>query len=223
MRARLMSGTVMLTVTAGAVVLWAAPPVKNLAATAAFRSADDDAVKSSPITGAIGNGIFNASVASPADFGTQIILPAYLDDTRECLDATLAKCNPAEQSGMLDLATFQVGIKAVLNNEPDFDDRPGGLTGMACTSSSDALVNYTFYIPNTQGHWGLNANRRYHADHATVVRTSRTTWVVTAVGRAELVSFAHSNIARKSGPSHEGQYILPFQITITASNAPPCG
>jgi hypothetical protein len=38
--------------------------------------------------------------------------------------------------------------------------------------------------------------------------------------RGELVSFGHPNILRKSGPSIEGGYILPFQITITAQNAP---
>ena len=230
MRARSMGLTAMVTVVAGAAVMWAAPPVKNLAATATFRNAGD-AVTSPPITGTISTiGAFGASVASPAESGTQVTLPDYLAppnhpvDTRECaVPGVLAGCNPdPQESGVaLDLEQFQVGVKPILEEADEYQDRPGGLTGMACSgpsSSSPALVNYTLYIRFTEGHWGLNANPRYHADAATVVRTSRTTWVVTAVGRAELIGFGHSGIVRK-GPSHEGQYILPFQITITA-NAP---
>lgn len=233
MRARSMGLTAMLTVAAGAAVLWAAPPVKNLAATAMFRNADGDAVKSSPLIGAINSiGAFTASVASPPDSGTEVTLPDYLappdhpEDTRECaVPGVLAGCNPdGPLSGSVALEKFQVGVKPILGEADEYQDRPGGLTGMACFSSSDALVNYTLYILNSvEGHWGLNANPRYHADAATVVRTSGTTWVVTAVGRAELISFGHSGIARKGkGPSHEGQYILPFQITIFAANAPNC-
>ena len=95
---------------------------------------------------------------------------------------------------------------------------------MDCTGElAYALVHYTFWLPGGDGHWGMNANPRYHADAALVERRNQTTWVVTssavAQPRAELVSFAHSGILRKSGPSHEGQYVLPFSFTITAPGA----
>ena len=94
---------------------------------------------------------------------------------------------------------------------------------MACGGSAYALVHYTFWLPGGDGHWGMNANPRYHADAVWVERIDRMTWVVTSPGevgdRAELVSFAHSAILRKSGPSHEGQYALPFSIMITAPSA----
>jgi hypothetical protein len=70
----------------------------------------------------------------------------------------------------------------------------------------------------------MNANPRYHADAVSVTRSKDgKEWLVTSPGetgdQAELVSFAHSRILRKSGPSHEGQYALPFSITITALSA----
>jgi hypothetical protein len=215
----------MLTVAVGAAALWAAPPVKNLVATATFPEESNAAVQSEPITGSINSiGAFGGTVTSPATFVTQVILPDFDIATRECLTAPLAKCNPEGplQSGVpLALNSFQIGVKAILDNDPDFDDRPGGLTGMACNTPSSALVNYTLYIAGTEGHWGLNANPRYHANAASVTRTGKTTWVVTAVGYAELISFGHSGFARKgAGPSHEGWYTLPFQIEIMVPNAP---
>jgi len=221
MRARLMGSAVILAVVAGAAALLAAPPAKSLVAIATFRNAESDAVTSQmAVTGAISSGVFDATVASPATSGTQVTLPALIPGTRECETAALAGCNPDAQAGTLSLDSSQLRVKPILDNDPDYDDRPGGLTAMPCPSSSSALVNHALYITGTEGHWGLNANPRYHSEPAIVERTSRTTWVVTHDGRrGELVSFSHSNILRKSGPSHEGQYILPFQITLTA-NAP---
>jgi hypothetical protein len=202
--------TVMLTVLAGAVVILAAPPVKSLSASAAFRNEmSGDAVTSeSAITGAINSsGVFDATVALPTTVGLQVTLPALIEGSRECETAALAGCNPLPQAGLLSLDSTQLRVKPILDNDPDYDDLPGGLTGMRCPDgSSSALVNHALYITGTEGHWGLNANPRYEdSEPATVVRMSRTTWVVTHDNRrGELVSFGHPNILRKSGPSIEG-------------------
>lgn len=212
----------------GAAVLLAAPPPKptSLAATAEF--GDGAVTTSSPLGGAISSGIYSVRVTPTSSSPVLWLdLGGYLgDETRECLGATLARCNPdGPLYGVRELDEFDVRVKPLTSNSSDADDLPGGLTGMACggSASAFALVHYTFWLPSGDGHWGMNANPRYHADAAWVERRNRTTWVVTSPGvlggNAELVSFAHSGILRKSGPSHEGQYALPFSIMITAPSA----
>jgi hypothetical protein len=229
MKAVRTGGTVLLAV-AGAAVLLAAPPPKptSLAATATFGGGA--VTTSASLGGAISSGIYSVRVtptgSSPALF---VDLGGFLSGTRECSTATLARCNPDgplnDPPGVvLALDEFDVRVKPLTSDLPEADDLPGGLTGMGCTGElAYALVHYTFWLPGGDGHWGMNANPRYHADAALVERRNRTTWVVTSPGveggRAELVSFAHSAILRKSGPSHEGQYALPFSITITALSA----
>jgi hypothetical protein len=220
---------------AGTAVLWGAPPpkVKSLSATAAFTGAPGDAVTTSaPLAGTISSsGIYGVRV-TPESLAPvlSVDLGGYIDGTRECASATLARCNvdgPLTGDppvGVLELRDFSVGVKPLTSGTPDADDLPGGLTGMACGGSAFALVHFTFWLESGDGHWGMNVNPRYHADTARVDRSEDgTSWLVTSPGvvdgRAELVSFAHSNLLRRSGPSHEGQYVLPFSITITAPDA----
>jgi hypothetical protein len=220
------TGSTVMLALVGAAVLLAAPPPKptSLAATATF-GVGGAVTTSVPLGGAISSGIYSVRVTPTSSSPVLWLdLGGFLDGTRECLDATLARCNPdGPFYGVPELDEFDVRVKPLTSNSPDADDLPGGLTGMACGGSAFALVHYTFYLPSRDGHWGMNANPRYHADAVWVERKNRTTWVVTSPGevgdRAELVSFAHSAILRKSGPSHEGQYALPFSITITALGA----
>jgi hypothetical protein len=225
MKAVRTGSTVMLALV-GAAVLLAAPPPKptSLAAWAEF-GVGGAVTTSLPLGGTISSGIYSMRVtptlSSPV---LQLDLGGFLLGTRECLDATLARCNPdGPLIGVLDLYDFDVRVKPLTSSDPEADDLPGGLTGMACGETAYALVHYTFWLPGGDGHWGMNANPRYHADAVWVERHNKTTWVVTSPGeegdRAELVSFAHSAILRKSGPSHEGQYALPFSITINALSA----
>lgn len=90
-----------------------------------------------------------------------------------------------------------------------------------------ALVHYTAWLPGGDGHWGLNFNPRplYHSTGAEVRRMGNKIWEVEALpatdteNYAELVSFNHSGIRRKAGPSHEGRYSVPFQLTITVDDS----
>jgi hypothetical protein len=229
MKAVRTGSSVMLAVV-GAAVLLAAPPPKpaSLAATAEF-GVGGAATTSAMLGGAISSGIYSVRV-TPTGSSPVLVMDftGFLgDETRECPDATLARCNPdGPPNGVLELDDFDVRVKPLTSNHPDADDLPGGLTGMACGEAAYALVHYTFWLPGGDGHWGMNASPRYHAHAVTVNRSGSSTWVVTspgvlvgAEGVAELVSFAHSAILRKSGPSHEGQYALPFSITIYASKA----
>lgn len=110
---------------------------------------------------------------------------------------------------------------------PTFEDLPGGLFAMACGSASPALVHYTFWLPSRDGHWGLNFNPRAYpsSTEATLVRETSDKWTVQAglANRAELISFAHSRIRGKTGPSREGFYVVPFKLTITATGTLPPG
>jgi len=225
MKALRTGSTVMLALV-GAAVLLAAPPPKptSLAATATF-GVGGAVMTSVSLGGAISSGIYSVRVTpTPSSPVLRLDLGGFLDGTRECLDATLARCNPdGPLYGVPELDEFDVRVKPLTSNSPDADDLPGSLTGMACGASAYALVHYTFWLPGGDGHWGMNANPRYQAGAVWVERQNGTTWVVTRPGevgdRAELVSFAHSAILRKSGPSHEGQYALPFSIMISALSA----
>jgi hypothetical protein len=212
----------------------AAPPPKptSLAARATF-DVGGAVTTSAPLDGAISNGIYSVRVTPTGSSPyLSVDLGGYLGGgTRDCETAMLAHCNPdGPLHGVLALDDFDVRVKPLTSYDSGADDLPGGLTGMAChgTAEAPALVNYTFWLPleGADGHWGMNANPRYQADAVTVNRVDRQHWVVTspgvavgAEGIAELVSFAHSAILRKSGPSHEGQYVLPFSFTITAPGA----
>jgi hypothetical protein len=224
--------TVMLVVV-GAVVLLAGPPPKPMSLVARADFGAGSVTTSGPLGGAISNGIYSVRVtptgSSPA---LAVDLGGFLgDETRECATATLAGCNTdGPLDGVLELNDFDVRVKPLTSSGPEADDLPGGLTGMGCPvpgspvrAPAPALVHFTFWLPGGDGHWGLNASPRYRADAVWVERTSPTTWEVTSPGEngdeAELVSFAHSAILRKSGPSHEGVYALPFSITIYADKA----
>ena len=54
-------------------------------------------------------------------------------------------------SDSLSLDEFNFRVKPLVKVGNDYDDRPGGLTGMPCPSSSDALVNYGFGPVTTRG------------------------------------------------------------------------
>lgn len=151
--------------------------------------------------------------------------PSRID---ECdADGALAGCNPDDRlpllygSSML-LSDAEVNIKVL--HPTTLED--ASLTAMACNAPGLALVHFTAWLPGGEGHWGLNFNRRaYHSTGATITRTGSTTWVVEATtdDYAELVSFGHSNIQRRQGPSHEGRYKVPFRLTIETGTALPTG
>jgi hypothetical protein len=143
--------------------------------------------------------------------------------SNECAaPGALAGCNPGpllpfDGTSAL-FGEAEVNIKVL--NQATLED--ASLTAMACTpdvagTGSLALVHFTFWVPGGEGHWGLNFNSRaYHSTGATIRRVSGTRWVVEATSDqyAELVSFNHSAIQGKKGPSHEGRYTVPFMVTI---------
>ena len=139
----------------------------------------------------------------------------------------LAACNPYPTEELLiGNTTALVPVEIIVRplNETTKEVSAGGLTGMACVAEGQegqlALVSFTTWITGSEGHWGLNFNPRemYHSTGAKVRRTSKTTWeaYATTAQWAELVSFNHSGIRRKAGPSHEGQFVAPFLFEISA-------
>ncbi len=146
----------------------------------------------------------------------------------ECDISTVAGCNPGpllpfDGTSAL-FGDAEVNIK-VLDSTTLAD---GSLTAMPCVADvadtgSLALVHFTFRVPGGEGHWGLNFNKRaYHSTGATIRRVANTRWVVeaTTTQYAELISFNHSAIQGKKGPSHEGRFVVPFQLTIETNGLP---
>lgn len=181
-----------------------------------------------PFTGGSLGASFSMRIEAPGR-AVWLTLPQPLAGSRECdVPGVLASCNPARAEGFLFGNTTALSPIEIIVRPLDAETKEvsaGGLTGMACGVDQLALVSFTTWIDGTEGHWGLNFNPRdmYHSTGATVRRTSKNTWLAFAVGgalptrqHAELVSFNHSGIRRKAGPSHEGQFVAPFSFTITA-------
>jgi hypothetical protein len=111
------------------------------------------------------------------------------------------------------------------------EDLPNGLLGMACGTPYDTLFLFTFLLDTTAGHWGLNFNPRGQpgeSDALEIVRTSLRSWRISASStqRAVLLGFGHRGTKGNNGASREGQYLMPFEVEVTAPEGvtvPPCG
>ena len=127
------------------------------------------------------------------------------------------------------MPTFALKVRAQSGAAPPYVDLAGGLPAMACGVAHPAALQYTFWLTNGDGHWGLNFNPNAYplGTAAIIVRTGTQTWVASAGAseRAELVSFSHSGIRRRNGPSREGVFVVPFKLTIVATEpvAPGAG
>ena len=146
-----------------------------------------------------------------------------LEGERTCL--TVGNCNPDGPLNNTDLmlSDWALRVKPLVPNT--WEDMTGGLGAMTCGPTYPAFVHYTFWLPNPDGHWGLNFNPRAYAPSTAVVltRVDNLTWTVDADAThlAQLVSFSHSGIRRKNGPSVEGFFRVPFRLTIVAAALPP--
>jgi hypothetical protein len=142
---------------------------------------------------------------------------------------TSGNCNPdgpfygEPQPLMLD--DIELRTKPLVDGT--WDDLPGGLFAMSCTAtSSPGMVHFTFWLPSGNGHWGLNFNPRSAAG-STAVRIKRTAlrqWTVSATAATVppsnlggLLSWGHSGLRGKNGPSIEGVFRVPFLFTIEAA------
>lgn len=178
-----------------------------------------------PYTAVIGtSGLLSSQLATPDNdrivnmhFGTSIA------GTRTC--ATVGNCHPngSTDGKTLALDNFQFRVKPLVDGT--WEDLPGLLFGMSsCGQSYPALVHYTFWLPDNNGHWGFNFNPRAYpgTDAAVVVRHDNVTWTVEADidDEGELLSWNHSGISRNNGPSREGRFIMPFKATIVANGLP---
>lgn len=183
--------------------------------------------------GTLGESTFYYRSTSPRTM--RLYLREFLPGSRECVGA-LAGCNPTLPAGVAFdgrrtvLDDFELRVKPLVPGT--FEDLPGGLVQMACgeANAGPALVHLTVWMPDVEGHWGLNYNpRAYHSTAALIVRTGTYTWTVEAaptadptIGQvAELVAFNHSGIRRKAGPSHEGLFEVPFKLTIDSAGRLP--
>jgi hypothetical protein len=172
--------------------------------------------------GSIGSGVFNIHLM-PSQSRPLTLMLGDLAGARTCL--SVGNCNPDGPLNNTDLtlAEWYLRVKPLVTGT--WEDMPGGLGAMTCGPTYPALVHYTFFLPNPDGHWGLNFNPRAYAPSTplALTRLDSLTWTVesTASHLAELVSFAHSGIRRKNGPSIEGFFRVPFKLTITAGALPP--
>lgn len=176
--------------------------------------------------GAISSGLFNLRLTPEQSRQVTLIL-GELAGPRTCL--AVGNCNPdgalhndttnAEQL----LSDWQLRAKPLVSGT--WEDLPGGLGAMTCGLSYPALVYYTFWLPSGDGHWSLTFNPRAQAPSTAVVltRLDDVTWTVDADDShlSALISFAHSGIRRKNGPSIEGYFRVPFRLTIVAETLPP--
>jgi hypothetical protein len=167
-------------------------------------------------------GVFNVGFA-PVTRVLNLYLGTRVSE-RTC--TTTGNCHPRDLEGAdLPLDYFQVRVKPLTANWSQ--DLAGGLYAMTiCNAGYPALVDYTFWLPDGDGHWGLNFNPKAYpgTTPAELIRLTDTKWTVEAMGdTAELLSWEHSGITRHNGPSHEGKFIVPFKFTIEATGALPSG
>ena len=141
---------------------------------------------------------------------------------------SVGNCHPngPTEGEILVLDNFQFRVKPLI--EGTWDDLPGLLFGMStCGAPQMGMVHTTFWLPDGNGHWGFNFNPRGYpgTSPVTIVREDPVTWTVEAgtgdVG--ELLSWGHSGIRGKNGPSREGRFNMPFKATIFVSNGLPVG
>lgn len=223
-----------------------AKPVTSIPATATFRcysdpgvvppdpcltpvDGDDNTVDRARDDSAIyGGGFISASYGfydvyfDPSQSRTLNLLFGILAGVRGC--DSIGNCNP---DGPLTnqnraLQDFKLRVKPLVSGT--WEDFPGGLLAMTCGPVYPGLVHFTFWLPSLNGHWGLNFNPRAYAPSTAVslTRVDNLTWTAEATTSelAALVSFAHSGIRRKNGPSQEGFFRMPFKATIAVASLP---
>ena len=172
------------------------------------------------------SGVYNVVIAPTANRLLNLSLGSRIDNLRPC--DTTGNCHPFLNLANTNLALdyFDIKVKPLTTNLSQ--DLAGGLYGMTTcqTMVYPALVHYTFWLPDGDGHWGLNFNPKAYpgTTAANLVRLTDTTWSVESVGDiAELLSWGHSGITRHDGPSHEGRFYVPFKLTIAATSPLPSG
>ena len=138
---------------------------------------------------------------------------------------SVGNCHPngPTDGKSLGLDDFQFRVKPLVDST--WDDLPGLLFGMSvCGLQYPALVHFTFWLPDGNGHWGFNFNPRAYpgTTAAVVVRVNPTKWTVEAESDdiGELLSWGHTGIRRNNGPSGEGRFQMPFKATIVATGLP---
>jgi hypothetical protein len=175
------------------------------------------------------DGIFTPQLATPGTgrFVNMLFGP-MLADTRTCV--SVGNCHPDGPTNSetidwtnLALDNFQFRVKPFIPGTSD--DLPGLLFGMStCGEPLEGMVHTTFWFPDGNGHWGFNFNPRGYpgTSPVTIVRETLVTWTVEAgtdhVG--ELLSWGHSGIRGKNGPSREGRFNMPFKATIVSNGLP---
>jgi hypothetical protein len=210
-----------------------APKPTSTPATAMFRCYSTDATcvagdrvrdDGGPYNGVINAGTFDLQIPPASGRSLQLYLLDVIPGSRTC--PTTGNCNPHgpldDQAQPLILTNASIRVKALTLDTNGYQDLAGGLTAMSCGAINPGLVHFTFWMPDGDGHWGLNFNPREYPDTnaAKLTRENPGTWTVeTELGindRGELLSWAHSGIKRHNGPSREGQFHVPFRFTITA-------
>lgn len=169
-------------------------------------------------------GLFTPLIVTPTNGRLfNIHLGLFIPGTRRC--DSVGNCHPTNFSGGADLALNNVQFRVKPLVPVTWEDLPGLLFGMStCGAPQPALVHYTFWLPDGNGHWGFNFNPRAYpgTTAAIVVRVTPTTWTVEAEADdiGELLSWGHTGIRRNNGPSGEGHFNMPFRATIQAGGLP---
>lgn len=178
---------------------------------------------------------YSGSVDPTGFFALQLTTPASgrllnmhfgnaIPGSRTC--ATVGNCHPngPTDGKHLELNNAEIRVKPLTGTLADL---PGLLFGMSCGTRYQGLVHYTFWLPDGDGHWGFNFNHREYPDTTTavIVRIDNSTWTVEAESDdiGELLSWAHSGIQGKNGPSREGRFRMPFKRTIDGTGPLPAG
>jgi hypothetical protein len=172
------------------------------------------------------SGLFTTQLSTP---GSGRFLNMYfgnsLPGSRTCTDVGNCQPNGPSDGKHLELNNAEVRVKPLIDGT--WADLPGLLFGMSCNSDYPALVHYTFWLPDGDGHWGFNFNPRDYPNTtpAVIIRLDNVTWTVEAKSYyiGELLSWAHSGIHGKNGPSREGRFNMPFKFTIDATGPLPAG
>lgn len=179
------------------------------------------------------NGMFSVRVSPYDSRSLQVLLGTPLEyQAGAALPCeTVGNCHPVslnEQTLVLGDAQFRA--KPVQYNAvtKEWEDRPNGLCGLILGTSSPSIVDYTFPDAGGNGHWGLNFNPRGPAKGSTMAEVERTgarQWYVRADNInhiAELIGYNHSGIRGKQGPSREGTYRIPLEVSVTIHASLTC-
>ena len=232
----------MISITAVLTAAKPAPPVPT-AATVTFRCdgavgaapcgdpsvATNDRVRADDVaysTGTIGStGMYLVRLTPTSTAGRWLNLYFYDPGSRPC--AVAGNCNPDgplyQKPQPMALDDIELRTKPLVNGT--WDDLPGGLFAIACGGTSPGMVHFTFWLPTGNGHWGLNFNPRSASGSSPVSirRIAFNQWTVSAAqgDLGGLLSWNHSGLRGRNGPSVEGLFTAPFLFTIDATGSVP--